>query len=435
VAKLVTRMVGLALVAAGLVSLGSTSTSASVPPVGDDAERRPVELGDVAVIQVTGLIDPIIATYLDRAISDAEADGDQAVILQVNSPGDVLSDRELDELVARIENADIPVTAWVGTTNAKAKGGAARLVLAADLVGMAPGTRLGDLDADDADGLPAELITSTVNPSRALDLGLSDLTQDEAAVLGNFLVSLDGRTVDGRKLEVAEQIDDGRFQPTISHKFVKPSLVEQTMHSVASPPVAYLLLTVGTLLLVLEFFTAGVGLAGVIGAFCLALGMYGVAVLPTRPWALLLLLASALAVAVDVQKTVPRVWTVIGLVMHLVGAVWLYHGLSSGWVALAAGVIGVALMAYTALPSLVRSRFSTPTIGREWMVGEVGEAVSAVDPDGVVRVGGATWKARTNRATPLAAGTQLRVAAIDGTVLEVEPLTGAARDHRERAKH
>jgi membrane-bound serine protease (ClpP class) len=186
---------------------------------------------------------------------------------------------------------------------------------------------------------------------------------------------------------------------------------------------------------VLEFFTAGVGLAGVIGAFCLALGMYGVAVLPTRPWALLLLLASALAVAVDVQTTVPRVWTVIGLVMHLVGAVWLYHGLSSGWVALAAGVIGVALMAYTALPSLVRSRFSTPTIGREWMVGEVGEAVSAVDPDGVVRVGGATWKARTNRATPLAAGTQLRVAAIDGTVLEVEPLTGAARDHRERAKH
>ena len=84
------------------------------------------------------------------------------------------------------------------------------------------------------------------------------------------------------------------------------------------------------------------------------------------------------------------------------------------------------------MPAMVRSRFSTPTIGREWMIGEDGTARTAIDPDGVVPVRDAPWRARTNRATPIAAGDPVRVAAIDGLVLEVEPLEGAARDYRER---
>jgi membrane-bound serine protease (ClpP class) len=82
------------------------------------------------------------------------------------------------------------------------------------------------------------------------------------------------------------------------------------------------------------------------------------------------------------------------------------------------------------MPTMVRTRFSTPTIGREWMVGEEGEAVAAVDPDGVVEIRGALWRARTNRATPLAAGDPVRVVEVDGLLLEVEPLEGAAKDYR-----
>jgi len=77
-------------------------------------------------------------------------------------------------------------------------------------------------------------------------------------------------------------------------------------------------------------------------------------------------------------------------------------------------------------------RFATPTIGREWMIGSEGEAVDPIDPDGIAVVGSARWRARTNRATPIAAGDGLRVVAIDGVTLEVEPLEGAARDYRER---
>jgi membrane-bound serine protease (ClpP class) len=88
----------------------------------------------------------------------------------------------------------------------------------------------------------------------------------------------------------------------------------------------------------------------------------------------------------------------------------------------------VALFMVAGMPAMVRTRFSTPTIGRESMLGELGTAVSDVDPDGVVTIREAPWRARTNRATPIRAGEAVRVAGIDGLLLEVEPLEGAARD-------
>ena len=94
---------------------------------------------------------------------------------------------------------------------------------------------------------------------------------------------------------------------------------------------------------------------------------------------------------------------------------------------------GVVLLTFVVgMPSMVRTRFATPTIGREWMIGELGDVIEAVDPDGVVSVRDAKWRARTNRATPVPVGEQVRVVSIDGVTLEVEPLEGAARDHRER---
>jgi membrane-bound serine protease (ClpP class) len=430
----IAAMIGGAMLATP--SVAASDVSSSRIAAADGAADAPV--GAVRAIQITGLIDDIIARYLDRTIGDAEAAGDQAVILQINSPGDVLSDAKMTKLLDRIANAKVPVTAWVGPSGAKATKGAAVLVLAADRAGMAPGSRFGDVSSVNelatkyGGPVPGELLAGTIGASQAVELGVMEVTSDEAATFPNFLGNLDGVVIDGQTMATAKLNDNGSRVPLAVPKFVKPTLVEQLMHSVASPPVAYLLLTVGSILIVLEFFTAGVGVAGLTGAGCLILGLFGAAALPVRWWALALVLGAAVALAVDVQTAIPRVWTVFGLIMHLVGAVWLWRDLSSGWIAIASGTAGMALMAYTALPSLVRSRFSTPTIGREWLIGELGEAVSSISPTGVVRVAGATWSASTNRATPISAGSPLRVASIDGNTLEVEPLEGAARDHRER---
>jgi membrane-bound serine protease (ClpP class) len=211
--------------------------------------------------------------------------------------------------------------------------------------------------------------------------------------------------------------------------FSKPGLVHRLLHTVSSPAVAFLLLVVGLLLLVFEFFTAGVGVAGVTGAGSLVLAGYGLAVLPTQPWALGLVALGVFGYAVDVQTGVPRFWTVIGGVALAAGGWFLYDdGLSPGLLPWIVVTVGTPLLMVGGMAGMVRSRFSTPTIGRESMIGEQGVAVGAVNPEGTVKVRGALWRARTNRATPIPGGDTVRVAAIDGLLLEVEPLEGAARD-------
>jgi membrane-bound serine protease (ClpP class) len=384
--------------------------------------------GQVTVVEAEGLLDTVLVDFVEDEIAAAPADCDVAVVLQLDSGGATVSDERLDELVSAIGSSPVPVDVWVGPTGSRAADEAARLVAAAEVAGVAPGasvevtpalldasgvepTELGDVDVGDRVGGP-----------RAAELGLVD---NDAPVVGDFVIGLPG---------VETEAADGGLRPVTPVRFASPDILAQLMHTVASPPVAYLLFVVGLTLLLFELYTAGVGVAGVVGAGSLLLGAYGLAELPTRPVGVALLIASTIAYGIDVQTGVPRVWTGIGTVAFVLGSLVLYDGVSVSWVTLLVAFAGITLTMLAGMPTMVRTRFSTPTIGREWMIGEMGSARTDVDPDGVVEVRHAPWRARTNRATPIRAGDPMRVVAIDGLVLEVEPEVGSARDHRERRR-
>ena len=400
----------------------------------------------VDVVQVAGHLDPVVVDFLHDAVRDAEANGAEALVIQLDSPGSLVPTADLDALTFTLAHAAVPVAVWVGDAGASALGGAARLVTEAPLAGMAPGARIGHLDRVEAPvclreggcpSYPAPVRTGTVGPDEALALGLVDLNAQESAILGTFIAALDGREVAGRELATASFAEqaDGPPQATldVQARLAKLPLLSQLMHTVASPPVAYLLLTIGLALLVFELFTAGVGIAGLVGAGSLVLAAYGLTVLPTSLLGLALLVIGTFGFAIDVQTGAPRLWTGIGVVAYAVGSVVLYDDpVRLGWLPLVAGVLAMVLLMLAGLPATIRSRFSTPTIGRSWMVGEMGEAMADVRPEGVVRVRDALWPAFANRSTPIAAGDRVRVVGIEGTRLEVEPEVGGARDHRER---
>jgi membrane-bound serine protease (ClpP class) len=297
-------------------------------------------------------------------------------------------------------------------------------------VGVAPGSRieitralLGD---ESLEGNAA--VGDDISAGEAVDLGLVD---NAAPTIGIFLY---GDPPEFQPLPGVEtRVVAGERQPATQARFAQLPLSGQLMHTVASPPVAYLLFVIGLALILFELFTAGVGVAGLVGAGCLVLGSYGLAALPTNPVAVGLLLFAMLGYAIDVQTGVPRVWSGIATVSFTIGSFILYDGLSLSWITLLVAIVGMAVAMIGGMPAMVRSRFSTPTIGREWMVGEVGTAVGRVAPDGVVTVRDAPWRARTNRATPIDASQPVRVVSIDGLLLEVEPLEGGATDHRDRA--
>jgi membrane-bound serine protease (ClpP class) len=435
-----------ALVVAGLATadgvlaqdtgpVGSTTqptqpTSATREPGAGAAE--PAGPDDVVdVFEVTGLLDPINADAVEERLRAAEADGALALVLQVNSPGDVLGDDAVGTLRDLVAGAGVPVGVWIGPAGSEATGGAGVLALGADLIGISVGSRLGDVGTGAE--LPAELEPlrdSTVGVDGARELGLP---VTDANVLGEFLLAMEDAGLVPPITEVVTG-EDGtpRRQPVVQVRFHQLPLFQQLLHTVASPPVAYLLLLAGMGLMLLEFFTGGIGIAAATGALAVLASGYGLGVLDTDPIGVALLVAAFVAFAVDVQTGVPRFWSAVGAVLLVLGTYFLYDAHSLSWLTWLVGLGLTLLLLLSGVPALVRTRYSTPTLGRAWMTGRMGTAVSAIGPEGVVEVDGAQWRARTNRATPIAPGDPARVVGISGVILDVEPETGGAVDHRTR---
>jgi len=417
------------------------------------AEGGTNDLAPVDVVEVNGLIDEIVVHDIEQAIDRAEASTSQAIILQVNSLGAVVSSQRMEQLFNKIIDSKIPIAVWVGPTTARAYGSAAQLLAVADVSAMADGTRigktgklltttLGEVSFGDASTI---LRTSTLNSKQAKDRGALKLTFDDdgVPVLRNMLLAMDGLSIKGQILQtvvdVKSESGDELIREAATTRFFKLGFIEQLLHTAASPPVTYLFFIIGLALLIFEFFTAGIGVAGVVGAICVVLGSHGLATLPTRGLSLALMIISMLILSIDVQVGIPRFFTGLGLVLFTVASLTLFGNSDGGeirlsWVTLISGVVSISLTFVVGMPSMVRTRFATPTIGREWMIGSTGRAVGTINPLGIVRIHDADWRARTNRATPIQDGQELRVAAIDGVTLEVEPLEGAARDYREMRK-
>lgn len=396
-------------------------------------DESPELVGVVDILQVSGLIDPIQVSSIEQHLVSAAADEALALVIQLNSAGVVVSDERYAELLDKIDTSSVPVGVWVGESGASVTGLSVLLTQAATISGIAPGAKIGNIDSEflgaGLDGPIADLFDRRLKDDDAVAAGIVHVV---APTIGDFVLAFEDQGLTpGISQVVNADGDTPQRELLVVARFNKLSLLDQLMHTVASPAVAYLLLLIGMTMIMLDFYTAGIGVAGVVGAVSLLLAAYGLGVVNTRPLGLILIVLSVLAFGIDVQAGIPRFWTGVGVLGVIFGSFTLYDGHSMSWITLLVGVVLTIIFMISGMPSLVRTRFSTTTIGREWMIGEMGEVVTEVAPDGTVRVRDALWRARANRLTPLSVGDRARVVAIEGTVLEVEPEEGGARDYRE----
>lgn len=438
-------MCGLGLVLVGPVMGVLTANGAQ-------ASTGAEKLAPVDVVEVSGIVDAIVAQSIGESIERSQNNGAQAVVLQFNTKGAVVGRDRMAEIATAIQESKIPVAIWVGPSGSRAYGLPAQLLAVADVTAMAPGARMGRTGtmltvngkplsfgaADDA------IYAKTLGFLEAREQDVLKFSTDDRGVpvLRNMLFALDGLTIRGTTLDTVADVLDKNGQvirEATTVRFFKLGLMPRLLHTVASPPSAYLLTTIGLALLIFEFFTAGIGIGAFVGSVCLVLGTLGMGALPMSGFGLTLLILSMIAFAIDVQVGVPRLWTGLGLVAYIGASFTMFRSVDGltmrpGWLSLLVCIVGVALTFIVGMPSMVRTRFATPTIGRDNLVGTTGVAVGDVNPEGIVLVDGAQWRARTNRATPLANNAEIRVASIDGITLQVEPLEGAARDYREARK-
>lgn len=386
--------------------------------------------GPVVVADVRGPLDQRALNFLTEAVATPDA---QLVIIQLNNAG--ISSGDPAELYAAVASSVTPIAAWVGPAGAVAYGGAGQLLLAADVTGAAPGTRVGYLEPV---VIGAELL-GVLEPLRdpagldAVDVAVTEsefpsLIDDAVPTIGQFIASLDERMIGGVTLETAREIaaEDGStiIVPSVEVRFVKPGLWDRFLRLASRPEAAFFFLLAGIAVATFEFYAAGAGVAAAVAALSLFLAGYGWATLPMNWWAVALAILGLLLYTWDFQQNRLGWGSVAGTVALLVGG-FSYSAAgpqyTPAWWGVVITVIGIALFYGFALTTVVRSRFSTLTIGREYLVGKLGTAETDFDPEGVVVVDGARWRARSHRAAGLGPGDPIQVMEVNGILLEVGP--------------
>lgn len=400
------------------------------------------EEASVAVVKVDGSIDLTVAGYLRDALADAERTG-STVILQLDSAGTL--DQDAIEIARWVHEAAVPVIAWVGPAPAKVQGAALLLMYAASDAAVAPGAGVGPLEPLDLAGapepppsalrelasgwmqerdrpIPGAFPPEPIPAQGALDEGIASIA---AASIPDLLDRLDERVVRTAEGEVTlrTRIARAEGEDPVNVRFVDLGPIDRVLHAAASPTWIYVLLVLGLAGLAFELTQPGFGFAGFAGAGMVALGVYGLTVVPFSWLGLGLLLLGIGLMTGDVLVRRLGPLTAAGLAGFLAGSVLLFGGVAdqidvSPWLV---GAFAVAAFLYWGFGLTVavqaRERISSTQRG---LVGLVGETRGELKPEGPVYVKGTLWRGRSANG-PIAPNTRVRVRGVDGLILRVQP--------------
>lgn len=387
----------------------------------------------IDVIDVSGPLDASALDFMSGSIEEAAEDGQVLAVLQIDSKA-VLDLEAYERLLGLLAQPPLPVAVWVGPSPAAAYGGVAGL--------LAPPVEAAIAPPDSTIGLtdPVVLGESVESPeflppeSRDRAISAEESGLDLQPTLRQYLQDLNGRTfqtVDGPvEVTTIEELEEGVTLKDVT--FRKPGLITRFFRLAVSPEAAFFFLVVGLSIVTFEFFALGPGVAAGVAALSLIPAGWGLVNLPTRWWALLLVLAGWALLTGSYQRGGLVVLTAVGTVLLQAGGMTLIDGqgqIDPRWWLVLPSVLAVLFFFLIAMPTVQRARLSTQTIGRDSLIGHSGRALVDFDPDGLVEVGGARWRATAHREAGLREGSDVIVTGVDGLYLEVEPPPDSNREN------
>lgn len=443
---------------------------------------RAQESPTAVVMGIDGPIGPAVSDHVRRGLRQADEIGAAIVVLEMDTPGGL--DSSMREIIQDILSSPVPVAVFVSPSGAHAASAGTYILYASHVAAMAPGTSVGaatpvqigggfpsrpspadneseqsgedgpatedpdaaaEPDDEEAPTGPyptvadkavsdataylrslaqmrgrnadwaekAVLEAATLSAEEALAAGVIDLMADN---VDDLLRKIDGRTVtvDGEDRQLTTA--------SLTVTKIEPDWRTKLLAVITDPNIAYLLLLGGIYGLILEFYT-GTVFAGVFGAISLVLGLYALHVLPINyAGAALIGIGTVLLIAEAIAPSF-GVLGFGGIVAFVVGSVLLIRtdvpGFGISWMVIGSvALVGSALILLTAI-LFMRSRRRAVVTGVEEMIGGSGNVVEWSGESGRVRIRGEIWRARG--AGALGVGSKIRVTAIDGLTLVVEP--------------
>src|SRR5216684_1216642 len=410
---------------------------------------------EVVVGEIKGIINPVMAGYVDRVITDAEKTNASAVMFYMDTPGG-LSDAMRD-INLRILASKVPVIIYVGPDGARAGSAGVYISYAAQLVAMAPATNIGSATpvAMDTNGGEAQMSPEMKNKvtndavagirslaeQRGRDPDFAERAVREGAnlqasealkanVINYVAPDLPDllRQMDGARVHV-QNADVVLHTAAAATRRADMSALESFLLTITNPTIAYILLSMGSLGLLLELYNPGSIFPGVIGGICLLLAFYALGTLPLNFAGLALIAFGLLLFGLEPFLPTHGILAAGGAVSFVIGSLLLINApeqpfLQISVVAIAA-VTGVLLAFFLVIVAAVlRSRRRRVVTGREGLLGAIGTVRRELEPGrtGIVLVQGELWQAVAPDGR-LSVGEKAIVQRVDGLLLTVRRAT------------
>ncbi len=402
--------------------------------------------GDVLKIVVDDTIHPITEEYIGRALGEAHQHGDQAVLIELNTPGGLLDSTR--EIIQKILASPVPVIIYVTPGGSRAASAGFFILESADVAAMAPGTNTGaahpvslggekmdDVMKQKVENDAAALMRSvTSKRGRNVDVAESTVRQSksftEQEALSQRLIDY----VASNEQDLFKQMDgkpvkrfDGQTvslhlagQPV---RFFDMTLKQHILAYILNPNVAFILLAIGALALYAEFNHPGAVVPGTVGVVFILMAIFALNLLPTRFAAVVLILASFALFALEAKFATHGVLAIGGITTLTLGGLLLVdapvpemrvHLLTALAVSIPVGIITVFLMSIA-----LKARANKVVTGAQGLLGGIAVAHSALSPLGKVIIHGEIWDAISSK--PVPAGQSVIVRQVDGLQLRVDP--------------
>ncbi|MCB9995972.1 MAG: nodulation protein NfeD [Rhodospirillales bacterium] len=430
----------------------------------------------VYVLTMDGAIGPALSGYLDTGLAKAAEDNAQLLVIELNTPGGLLSTTR--DMATSIVESKIPVAVWVTPSGAHAASAGTFILYAAHIAAMDEGTNVGAATPIEMKGQTGGQVGKALDDGKTDEESLKEILKEftdpnakamrqkaieDTTAFIRGLAELRGRNAEWAEKAVIEAdsitasealeknvIDliaknreelldkiDGKDIPVKNAASVTlqtkgapvvefaPDWKTRLLIMITDPNVALILMSIGVYGLILEFYNPGALVPGTIGAICLIIGLYALNVLPINAAGVALMLLGMIFMAAEAFMPSFGVMGLGGLVAFIVGATVMFEmesmpGMVLNWEVVAgvafSGLLLIALVTYLTV-KVYRKRAST---GPESLVGHDALIEEWDDKHGRVRIQGEVWQAVSNDTLELNKGDTVLVSAVDGLTLKIQ---------------
>jgi len=404
---------------------------------------------EVLRVVVGDAIQPVTAEYIGRALETAAANHDEAVVIELNTPGGLVDSTR--DIIEKLSSSSVPVIVYITPTGARAGSAGIFILEAADIAAMAPGTNAGAAHPVTLFGKPDETMMKKIendaaalmrsvagNHGRNVELAESAVRESKSFTEQEALDKKLIEYIAPNEQDLFRQISGKSFKrfngATVTLQLAgQPirdygmTLKERVLNYLMDPNVAFILLAIGALALYMEFNHPGAVIPGTVGVVFLMLAAFALNLLPIRYAALVLILGSFVLFALEAKFATHGVLTTGGIALLAIGGLLLVDApipemrvrlATTLAVSIPLGIITAFLMSIA-----VRARRNKVVTGQQGLVGEIGIAETTLSPGGKVFIHGELWDAVS--ALNIAAGERVIVRQVDGLTLRVDPVAAA----------